>query len=118
VGGVVVDDHPAVAVQDAAAGRRHRYRLDAVGLRPLVIELRVLHLELPEARNQKEKYGHRGVLKHGDFRCRKMNVIPQWRLIAELLLLLEIWVDRRQDHGTEWSACSIPIVAEKCCLEH
>ena len=66
-GRVVVDDHAAVAVENAAARRQNGHALDAVGLRALVVKLRILHLQLPEAGDQKQEDDDGGVLKDGDF---------------------------------------------------
>ena len=105
---VVVDDHAAVAVENSAARGEDRDRFDAVGLRTLVVELRILNLELPEAGNQKKKDKDGGVLKDRNFGRREMRIVAQRRFFGNLLL--EIRVDRRQGHNK--AECrSIPILA-------
>ncbi len=84
--GVVIDDHPAVAVQDAAARRQDRHGLDAVLQRPLVVELGILHLEPPEAGDQEQEDGDAGVLKNGDFAGGEIGIVAQRRLVRLVLI--------------------------------
>ena len=74
---VVIDDHAPVAVENAAARRQQRHRLDAVLLRALVIELRILHLQLPKPGNQEKEDAHGGVLENGDLTGREASIIAQ-----------------------------------------
>ena len=59
VRGLVVDDDPAVPVEDLSAGGQNRQRLHAVAQRGVAVELGVLDLQLPEARDQEndDRYG-------------------------------------------------------------
>ena len=93
---MIIDDHAAVAVEDAAARREDGHRLDAILLGADAVELRVLHLEPPEARDQEQKDGHGDVLKNGNLASREPRVVVQGRLIGEVRF--EIRVGRRQDH--------------------
>ena len=79
---VVIHDQASVAIEDAPARRRHRLRFHAVGQRPLVVELRILHLQPPEAGDQKHERGHGGVLKNGDL-ARRLPVIVAQRQLVE-----------------------------------
>ena len=101
---MVVDNQPSVAIEDAAARRRHRLRLYAVGERALVIKLRILNLQPPEARDQKHERDHRGVLKNGDLARHLPVVVAQGWLVDDLGL--EIGIDRRQGHSTRAQAGS------------
>ena len=93
---MIVDDDATVAVQDAAAGGQNRHGFDAVLLGALIVELRILNLQPPEAGNQEEKDEDRGVLKDGDLASRKASVIAQRGFVGNTLF--EIWVDWRKGH--------------------
>src|ERR1017187_5011212 len=94
--GVVIHNYAPVAVQNAPAWPRNRYRFDAVLLRPLAVEFGILHLQPPESGNQKQEDDHRGVLEDGNLPRRKPRIVAQRWLIGKLLP--GIRVGRRKGH--------------------
>src|SRR5580700_6137754 len=95
---MVGDDHSAVAVQNPASRRDDRHRFDAVCLRALIVNLRVLHLQAPEPRNQQQENDYGGVLKNSDLARRKIRIVAQRWFFRELLPV-EIRIGWRQDHN-------------------
>src|SRR5262249_2313939 len=89
-------DYPPVAVENPSPRRQDRDRLDAVLLCSLIVELRVLHLQLPEARDQEEENPHREVLEDCNLARREPGIVAQGRLAGGLLF--EVWIDWRQGH--------------------
>ena len=77
---VIVDDHAAVAIQNLAARREHRNRLDAVFKRAFLIHLRIADLQVPKAGDQKQEDGDGGVLKKGDLLRRELRIVAQKRV--------------------------------------
>jgi len=72
---MVIGRSPAVPVENAAARRQDGHRLDTVLLGAHAVELRVLYLQPPEARNQEQKDAHGGVLENGDLPGREPGVV-------------------------------------------
>src|SRR5579872_1586962 len=96
---MIVHDHASVAVQNTAAGRRDRHRFDAVLQRQFVEMFRILHLQPPEAGDQDQKDGDRGILKDGDFRRGKPRIVIAQRCLL-VSAVFEIGVDWGNDHKT------------------
>src|SRR6516162_7049354 len=104
-GGMIVHNHTAIAVENAAAGGQDRHGLDAVLLRTLVVKLGILYLKFPETPNQKQKNAYTGVLENRNSSGCKPRVIatrrPTWGLHFAVRL------DRGQDHK---NFCSVSIL--------
>ncbi len=83
---MIVDDHAAVAIENLAARRQHRNRLDAVLQRPLLINLRIADLQVPEAGDQEQKYGDGGVLKKRDLLRGEFRIVAQKRIRGALIV--------------------------------
>src|SRR5439155_7865757 len=113
---IVIDDDAPVAIQDAPSRRQHGDGLDAVGLRALVVEFRTLDLQLPESRDQEEEYDYCSVLKDGDLARRNVRIVAKRRLFR-WPLCFDLWVDRREDHGTEPRAGYSPTTSVEYCTE-
>ena len=62
-GGLVIHDDAAIAVENLAARRAHRYHFHAIAFGTFAIDVRALNLQLPEAGNQEEENGDGGVLE-------------------------------------------------------
>ncbi len=77
-GGIVVDQNPAFAVEDLAAGRAHRIFADAVGFGEYAIALRAQNLQPPHARRQNKQHKHDDVL-------RRMQLARGYFLIASVV---------------------------------
>src|SRR5215468_1386094 len=107
-GGMIVHDHTAVAVENAAAWGRDRHRFDAVLLRALVVKLRILYLKFPEAPNQKQENAYTGVLENRNSAGRKPRVIATRRPTGALDFVVRL--DRGQDHK---NFCSVSILILK-----
>ena len=84
-GGVVVNDHPAIAVEDLSARRQHRQRLNPVAFGLLAVNVRVAHLEIPESGEKKNENPDGDVLKEGDLTGRPLHGFP-YRLSGRHLL--------------------------------
>jgi hypothetical protein len=65
-GGAIIDDDPAVAVENLPARSEQRDGLDAIALSQLTIYFVVADLQNPEAREQKQEYGHGRILERGN----------------------------------------------------
>ena len=92
---LVIDDDPAIAIENLAARRENRRALDAVALRRFTVHVRILNLQLPEAGNQENKDGNGQVLKDRD-------------------LVVTLFWDRRGEGGPGRSPsrlCSLSIIA-------
>src|SRR5579864_4098023 len=107
---MVIDDHAPVAVENAAARRQQGHRLDAILLRALVVELRILHLQLPKPGNQEEEDAHCSVLEDGYLTGREAGIVAQRGFIGELYF--RIMVNRGQDHSNPRDARSSIILAD------
>ncbi len=99
VGGVVVDNHPAVAVQDFAARRRDGQGFDAVPVGLLVIHLRILDLKGPKPGNQEQEDGYGGVLEDGDLAGGELDILAAKPAERESAPGLEIRGDDRRVHS-------------------
>jgi hypothetical protein len=104
---VTIDNDTAIAIQDASARGENGYGLDAILLRPLIIELGILDLQFPETGDEEQEDSNGSILKNGDFAGRKTRIIARWRVVRDIDLVAR--VDRRQDHKA-WSVCSLTIV--------
>src|SRR5271166_4810887 len=74
---VIVDNDPAVTVENLPSWSKHGNRLDAVLLGALLIYLRVANLQVPKTCDQKQKDRHHHVLKERDFASRELRVVAQ-----------------------------------------
>src|SRR5580658_11266138 len=84
---MVVHDHAPIAIENSAARRDDGDRLDAVGLRTLIVHLWVLNLQPPESGNEQQENSHGAVLKDGDFPRGEIRIVAQRRLVGKLLLI-------------------------------
>ena len=76
VRGVIVDDHAAIAVEDSSARGGDGQQFNAIALGLLVIDLRVLHLQGPEAGDEEQEDDDGRVLKKGHFPGGELDVFP------------------------------------------
>ncbi len=74
---MIVHDHATIAIQNLTARRKHGNGLDAVLLRALLIHLRISNLQIPEAGDEKQKYGDGSVLKKRDLLRGELGVVAQ-----------------------------------------
>ena len=98
VGGMVVDDDAAVAVQDFAPRRRDGQGFDAVALGLVVVDLVVLDLQVPEAGDQKQEDKDAGVLEDGDFPGGELDVFTAGLFAGQRGLVLEFRTDDWRVH--------------------
>src|SRR5258707_5014151 len=82
---MVVDDDRAIAVQDFAARRDNRQIFNTIFFRQLVIKLRVTHLQVPEASNQKQENRDCSVLKYRNAAGGKLRIVARGRLLRSLV---------------------------------
>jgi hypothetical protein len=101
---VVIYNYAAIAIKDAPAGSQDRDRLNAILLRAFIVNLRILHLQIPEAGNQKQEDADGGVLENGDLTGSEPRIVANRRLVGDLNLGIRI--DRRQDHKSG-ALCSL-----------
>src|SRR5579885_2227924 len=85
---MIIDDDPAVAVENAAAGREHRHGLDIVFFGALGIELGVADLQVPETRHEKDEHRDGQILERRDSGARELGIVAGDRRL--LLIALEV----------------------------
>src|SRR5262249_7424490 len=66
-GGMIVDDDASVAIENLPAGGQDRNRLDAVLFGPLLVNLRIPDLKVPETGDQEQENPDHQVLEKRDF---------------------------------------------------
>ena len=101
-GGMIVDDHAAIAIQNLAARRQHRNRLDAVLERPLLINLGIANLQVPEAGDQEQKDGDGDVLKECDLLRGELRIVAQ-KLVGGALIVFAVDV---KFHNIQLFSCA------------
>jgi len=95
--GMVAHDDTVVPIEDLAAESNDGERLDAVTFGLLVVAIRALDLQFPEACHRKQKNRDSHVLKYGHLGRRKAQIVPELNL-ARLGPLREILVEGREAH--------------------
>ena len=74
-GGLIIDDHAAIAVENFAARREHRNGLDAIALGQFAVAFAVANLQHPEAGDQEQKDRNDEILETGDAPQREASVV-------------------------------------------
>ena len=111
VRGLIVDNDAPVAVQNLAARRKNRRAFDSIVLGRLTVDVRVLHLQRPEARNQKNEDPDRQVLENRNFARSFLGIVAEVILIAQAFgveLLFPI--------ALAMNECHVELPAGRCLL--
>ena len=90
---LVVDDDSSIAIEDPTSRRQDRRALNSVSLRRLDVNIRILYLELPETRDQKDKYCDGKILKDSDLSGGLLRVVPRERVWREFALGFVLGID-------------------------
>src|SRR5437773_11377481 len=88
VGGVIVDDHAPVAIENLSPWRDDRDGLDPVGLGALAIDIGIANLQIPKPGDEKNENPHDSVLEKGDLFTREFGIVPKDRLVWNALRLI------------------------------
>lgn len=99
---IQIHDDAAVAVQDFAAGRRNGQGFDAVALGLLVVHLRVLDLQVPEAGDQKKEDEDAGVLENSDFARGEFDTFAAGLFALQRWLTIKFRTEYWRVHGGAW----------------
>src|ERR1051325_1963640 len=87
---MVINNDPAVTVENPAARSRNRELFDPIAFGGFAIEFGLLNLQLPEAGDQKNENAYREILKRGHFARGETWIVASDPWVINFVLKLRI----------------------------